>query len=253
MAQDITLWGNTYTGVKVLDVPKSGGGSAAFLSVDDWSWLGVEPTTSGTSIVTVNTTLASTDYSTWTASTTAHTLISSTSPITFSADMANKSYALRWRWQIEMKYATGVTLKTIPVYQCGEIWQLLFRRPDSLAHIASDSFVGNATVTTRSVPLLKYYKSTGALSYTYSASYGFYCAATAPTFSSSTSNTPTVTVKTPTVSCRCSTTYFDTARKSEIATTTPIKIICLLYEIPSQICAEWQMHKGLVDLYNNPI
>lgn len=251
MAQNITLLGATYNDVPSVLLPKQGGGQAEFIDKEAWNWLGVEPRLIGTPY-SDDFTLDDTDFAEWTASTTAHTLVATSNAATFVADMENNAYALRWRWQADIRSLEGATLKAFPVYQCGEIWQLLFRRPNSLANLAADNFVGNATVATRSAPLMKYYNTSGTLTYTYTASYGFYCAATAPTFSSSTSSSPTVTIKTPATSVRCNSSYFATARKPYVDTASPIKFMCMLYQLPKE-CMEWQIHKGLVDLYNNPI
>lgn len=251
MAQNITLLGATYNDVPSVMLPKDGGGQAKFIDETAWSWLAVEPkliSAQGSHAMT----LADTDYESWSASTTAHTLVATSNLSTFSADMVNKAYALRWRWQIEIGTLAGVTLKALPLWQCGEIWQIIFRRPNNLTNIVNNNFAGNAVVTSRNAPLMKYYNSSGSLTFTYSSSYGFYCAATAPTFSNSTSDSPTVTIKTPTVSCRCSSTYFATGRKTYIDTATKISYICDLFELPPQ-CMERQVHEGLVDLYNNPL
>lgn len=253
MAQDIinVKTGEVMSGVPSISWPKAGGGRAKFIDAEAWSWLGVEPkyvsTPFGKSVK-----LEDTDWPDWTASTTAKAIRATENAATFSAHMSTTAYALRWRWQIDVKTLSGVTNKALPLYQCGEMWQLLFRRPNSLANIQAANFVGNSTVTTRSVPLIEYYNSSGTRTYTYSASYGFYAAATAPTFASSTADTTTVTIKTPTLNARCSTTYFATARNAYIDGTSHFDYICELYELPWE-CAEVQMHRGLVDLYNNPL
>lgn len=252
MAQNITLLGATYSDVPSVLLPKSGGGQAKFIDETTWDWKSVEPKLVGT-IVTRSYTLADTDYSTWTASTTAKVLVATENATTFVADMANKSYALRWRWQIDVKHLSDVTLKALPVYQCGEIWHLIFRRPSNLTNLAAGTFNGNVALNTRSPAIMDYYNSSGTHTMTYAASYGFYCAATAPTFSNTTSDTPTVTVKTPTINTRCNSSYFATARKTYIDTTTPIKMICEQYELPTITCVETQLHAGAVDLYNNPM
>ena len=251
MAQNITLMGANYSDVPSVLLPKTGGGQARFIDAEAWSWLGIEPKyldTPYSNSVALN----DTDWVGWTASTTAKTIKASSSVGTFVADMENKAYALRWRWQIQVKSLSGVTNKALPLYQCGEIWQLIFRRPNSLANIRASSFVGNATVATRSVPLIEYYSSGGSRTYSYTGSYGFYASSTLPTFSDATVARPTVTIKTPTLNARCSTTYFTSARNAYIDGTSHFDYIVMRYELPWE-CAEVQMHRGLVDLYNNPL
>lgn len=253
MAQDIIniVTGETMSDVPSILWPKAGGGQARFIDAEAWSWLGIEPKLIATPIA-FKATLDDTDFDSWTASTSAHTLIDTTSPATFRASMADHSYLVKWRWQIDVHWVEGVTKKAIPQYQCGEIYQILCRRPNSVATIISESFVGNAVVSTRSPAIIIYYNTSGTRTYAYSASYGFYMAAVAPTFSNSTSNTPTVTLKTPTCSCRCNSSYFATGRKGEIDLGTTIEYICELYELPLE-CMETQVHHSLVDLYNNPL
>ena len=151
MAQDIinVKTGEVMSGVPSISWPKAGGGRAKFIDAEAWSWLGVEPKYVDT-IVSDTFTLADTDFAEWTASTTAHTLKATANATTFKADMANHAYALRWRWQADVKRVAGATTKAIPEWQCGEIWQLLFRRPNSVATLIADSFVGNAVSSTRS-------------------------------------------------------------------------------------------------------
>ena len=55
---------------------------------------------------------------------------------------------------------------------------------------------------------MRYYgTTTGSITYTWAASYGFYFTATAPTISSTTATSPTITPKTPVLNARTSTTY----------------------------------------------
>ena len=166
--------------------------------------------------------------------------------------MANKAYAIKWRWQIDVMHLEGITLKAVPVRQCGEIWYTIFKRPNSIANIVSNNYNGNVAVNTRSPGLTDYYNSSGSHTYAFATSYGFYASAVAPTFSNSTSSSPTVTVKTPSFNTRCSSTYFATSRKSYIDTDSPIIMECLLYEFPKR-CVETLMHESLIDLYNNPL
>lgn len=251
MAQNIALLGAEYRDVPSVLLPKAGGGTAKFIDSEAWSWLGVEPeyvSTPYQASVALNDTL----WATWEASKTAKVIKTTANAGTFSAHMDTNAYVLRWRWQIDVKSLTGQTNKAVPLYQCGEIWQFVFRRPNSLANIVAGNFNGNSTVATRSVPLIVYYNASGSQNYAYSATYGFYAATTAPTFSNSTSNTPTVTIKTPTLNARCSDTYFAIDRNAYIDGTSHFDYICELYELPFE-CMEVQAHRGLVDLYNNPL
>ncbi len=251
MAQDITLAGAQYNGVPSILLPKTGGGQAEFIDKDAWNWVSVEPKYKQT-LIQFACTLADTDYADWAASTTAHTLIATNDAAAFTALMSTTAYLIKWQWQVTPVYESGITLKAVPIVQCGEFWQMLYRRPSNYANLIADNYNGNVAITTRSVPLMVYYNTSGNLAAAFSASNGVYCAATAPTLSSATAASPTVTVKTPTVSCKCSSTYFATGRKAYISTDTKIQWKCDLYELP-MLCAETQMHQSLLSLYSNPL
>ena len=61
-----------------------------------------------------------------------------------------------------------------------------------------------------------YYNTSGTATFTWSSTYGFYPAAVAATFSSSTTDTPNITIKTPTLNARCNSSYFAVARGSDV-------------------------------------
>ena len=197
--------------------------------------------------------LKNTTFPTWTPSTTAATIKSSTNAGTFVADMANHDYMLRWRCRFDAAYKTGATLKAQCCQEMAEIWQAIFRRPNSLDNIAANNFNGTVCITLYTTPLNVYWNTNGAKTYTYSISYGIYPAATAATFSSATADSPTVTVKRPSWSARCSNTYFATARAPELDTdNSTIKIYGEAFET-ERGAALRTMYGGLVDLYNNPL
>lgn len=170
------------------------------------------------STVYAQTTVALKDtlFNGWTPSTTAKTIVSSATAGTFTADMVNYEYLLKWIFDFNNAYISGATLKVTPIRQRIIIYQGLFRRPSNIANLTSQTFNGNASGTLQTVPIIKYYNSTGAEALAYTGSYGIYCSATSPSYSNATANSPTVTIKTPSVSARCSTTYMATARASEI-------------------------------------
>ena len=194
--------------------------------------------------------LEDTSFPTWAASTTAAAILATANVKTFVADMMNYEYLIRWRVRFDAAYNDGATLKAIPYKELIEAYQAIFRRPNSLATIASDSFVGNSCVTLYTAPLNVYYNTNGALAYTFSVSYGIYGAVAAATFSSSTAASPTVTIKRPTLNARCSSTYFATGRKSEIDTeNSKFHIVGELYRVKVGSALR-KIYEGLVDLYN---
>ena len=162
--------------------------------------------------------LKNTLFNGWTPSTTAKTIVSSStlSSKAFTADFSQYEYFLRWRWSVDVAYKSGATLKVQIYRPCGEVWQWIGKRPSSLANIGSENFNGNACVTYYTAALLSYYGSSGGLTFTWSTSYGLYAAVTACSFASSTDDSTTVTPKTPTWSARCSNTYMSTTRAAEL-------------------------------------
>ena len=75
-----------------------------------------------------------------------------------------------------------------------------------------------------------------------------------PTFNSTASTTPTVTLKTPVLSARCSATYFATAEKANIdAANSTVKLVGYLYRVKKGTSVHRQGWEVLVDVYNHPL
>ena len=194
--------------------------------------------------------LSTTSFPDWTASTTATSIKATEDITTVTLDMANYEYLVRWKYRIDFVYNTGATLKAIPIRECADMWQEIIRRPSTLANLRNEVFNGNYCITLYTAPLLEYYTTKGADSFTYSISYGVYPSATAHTFSNSTSDTPVLTLKTPQINARCYSSYFATARKTEIdSTNTKYHLVGELYRVPVEATARC-MYEDLVDIYN---
>lgn len=175
------------------------------------AWLGKDAECIDSAVYSVTDALKNTTFNTWTPSTTAATMVSAKSPKTFVADLANYEYYLVWECGVDMAYTGSPTLKAHFLFSRCYLVQQITKRPSTFAKIQAKDFDGNACTSLYTSNFLRYYGTTqGSVTYTWSTSYGLYFGASAATFSSSTSNTPTVTIKTPTLSARCSTTYFST-------------------------------------------
>lgn len=196
--------------------------------------------------------LQDTLYNGWTASTTAKAIVATQNISTvYAADMENYEYLIRWRFRFERTGTEGATLKAVPDIECQEYTQMLIKRPSSLANIEADNFNGNSCVTFFHAPLLIYYNASGARTYTWAATYGFYIGVNAATFSSSTSDTPNITFKTPTINARCNSTYFATTRAAEIdQTVTSMWMTGDLYRVRKGAFVRGQ-YGWLVDTFNN--
>lgn len=220
MAQNIT-WpdGTLLADVPSLILPKTGGGTAQFYDMDGpMMWLGKDAECINSNVYTKSDTLANTDFASWTPSTTAKTIVAATSPATFSADLSQYQYYLIWDCACDMDY-TGAspTLKAHFLFSRCYLVQEITKRPSSFANIQNANFDGNACTSLYASNFLRYYgTTTGSVTYSWSTSYGIYFGASAATFSNSTSNTPTVTIKSPTVAARCSTTYFSTGNAAKV-------------------------------------
>lgn len=225
---NITLMGASYTDVPAVTLPQTGGGTATFY---EYNWMGKMPEFVST-VYTNEVALEDTDFATWTPSTTAASIISSVDATTFSADFANYEYILKWETSIDFVLNSGATTKAQLIWEGADQYQILCKRPSSLANIGAMNFNGNVCFTYYTVPFMRYYNTSGAESYTHSISYGIYPVLVASTFASSTANTTTVTVKTPSVSARCYKSYFATARAPEVdQENTIIKRVGKLYRI----------------------
>ena len=181
-----------------------------------WSFMGTGVTKVEDVFDSGEVALEDTLFASWTPSTTAKAIVATKNVGTFTAHMTTNEYILKWIFEFDNAWNSGATLKVTPIKQVVEIYTGIFRRPSNLANLTSGTFNGNATATIYTAPIIKYYNGSGVQTLAYTASYGIYPAATAPTLSSSTAASPTVTIKMPTVNARCSTTYMSTARAAEI-------------------------------------
>lgn len=209
---NITLLGANYNDVPAVTLPQTGGGVATFYEYDA---KGKMPELLQT-IYDAETALAATSFNGWSPSTTAKSIQATKTAGTFAANFAKYDYLLKWEFSFVPVLNEGATKKAQLIWEGADLWQSLNKRPSSLANIEAENLNGNACTTYFTVPFMRYYSTGGTATYTNSISYGIYPALTAATFSNSTSNTPTVTVKTPAIYARCNATYFATARAPEL-------------------------------------
>lgn len=233
---------HSIVGSNTIEIPK-----------DPWPYLGAEAEFVEEIYPKTNVLLKNTSFNGWTPSTTTKTIVSSStlSGKAFTADFTQYEYLLRWRWSVDVAYASGATLKVQIYRPCGEVWQIACKRPSTLANIGSKNFNGNACLTYYTAALLAYYNSSGGLAYTWSASYGLYASVTACTFASSTADSTTVTPKTPTWNARCSTTYMSTTRAAELdQNNTALIMRGELWRIKKKSAVR-EMLENCCDIYND--
>lgn len=112
--------------------------------------------------------------------------------------------------------------------------QAIILRPASVANIAASNYNYVATAQqTQPLYYCHYYSSTTAQSLAYTSYSPCYISGiTAPTFNSTSTSTPTVTLKTPVLAARCSATYFATAEKANVdAANSTVKLVGYLYRV----------------------
>lgn len=231
---DILIAGNTYASVPSIVVPKSGGGNAEFYDLDaDLAWMGKDVTLLNGNFYSASGKLSSTTFNGWTPSTTAKSIITSKTADTFAADMTFYEYYIVWECGVDPVYTGSPSTTARPLISRAWMLQNIVKRPSSYSNVFSNTFNGNASANLYSGTWMQYYGSTaGTITMTWSASYGFYFGLTAATFSNSTSDTPTVTVKTPTLNARCSTTYLSTGNAALIDQDKSTYFIrCKLYRV----------------------
>lgn len=219
-----------------------------------WTWMGEEPTVVNSSFYFDSYLLGSTSYSGWTGSTTAKAIVASAAAGTFVASSMNTyEYLINWQMDVAVTLKSTATKKAIPIRETANVYQLVTRRPNSLTNITNDNFNGNTVYTFFTAPYLQYWNTSGTSTYTWSNSYGFYGTVQTPTFSNSTADSPTVTIKTPIWYARCSASYFATGRVGDVdQTATTLKRTCKIYRVKKGT-APREVYEGLVDLINNPL
>lgn len=278
--QDITIAGASYNDVPSVQIPKTGGGSALFVDTSDttataagvknglnfylsngspavgnyvWNFKGDDPELVKVAYAKTTTALEDTNFATWTPSSTAAAIVATSNATTFSADMVNYDYLIRWKFVFDAVYPSGTTMKAVTIRAVDDIWQAIIRRPNSLANIAAKNFAGNSCMTLFTGALMEYYNSSGSHTYTFATSYGIYASATAATFSNATSNTPTVTVKTPAINARCSTTYFSTANAGVIdQANSTVSLYGEVYRVKTGAVMR-SIINGVIDLFDDGI
>lgn len=197
--------------------------------------------------------LEDTLFNGWTPSTTGLAIVATSNVKTFAADLAHYEYLLVWKIKAIPVYADGTVLKAAPIKEVTVINQAIFKRPNSVTNIEADNFAGNACVTLYTTPLNMYYTTAGKLSYTYSVSYGLYGSGTAATFSNSSSNTPNITIKTPALYARCSSTYFSTAMANAIdQENSKMYVVGELYRFPVGSTMRG-LYNDMIDYFNEEI
>ena len=174
-----------------------------------------------------------TSFNNWTPSTTAATMLATqTLGTTFTAtNLLQHDYWIRWRIDIDVKYNAGTAnAKAMTERVVGENWYAITRRPSTPAYFNSGTRNQNVAESISNYWACAYRTAADTLSIGYSPSYAFYPANSAPSLSSTSAASPTITVKTPVFNMRCSTTYLSTALANKIdKDASTLKLECDIY------------------------
>lgn len=199
--------------------------------------------------------LSATSYASWTPSTTASDILATRNAGTFVADLENYDYYLVWETGIPVVVPASTTKKSLPIFTAAYQVQQLFRRPSSFAQIEAGTYSAAACISAYTNNFIRYYGTTqNSATYSWGLSYALYATLTAATFSSTSSDNPTVTVKSPKVSARCSSTYMSTTSAAAIdQTNTIISQKCLVYRVKKQTGFIRGVYEGNVAFINELI
>lgn len=181
-----------------------------------WNWIGKNATLVKTELYSVA--LKDTLFDTWTPSTTAKEIVAAINSIgTLSIDVANYDYTLLYTLYTELVYNAGVQDKAKLINQIMLNFKQTMRRPSNYSNLMSKILnqLTDVSVLSGGAGFLTFYNSSGVQTFQQSNSYGFYIGTMpAPTFSSTSSDNPTMTYGRPPINARCNTTYFSTASAS---------------------------------------
>lgn len=217
------------------------------------AWMGKDVEAVNDSFYLMEFTLYDTSFNGWTPSTTAKDILATATAGSFAADLANYEYYIVWECGVDPVYTGTPTLKAHALLTRAYEVQQIYKRPTSWANITADIFNGNACGTLITQNFLRYYgTTTGSTTYSWNVTYGFYYTLTAATFSNTTSNSPTVTVKTPKLSARCSTTYMSTGNAALVdKLNSKCWIACSIYRVKRDGILRG-IHNGQTDFINEP-
>jgi hypothetical protein len=198
------------------------------------AWLGVDAELV-TSFTLSDVKLVDTAFHGWAASTTAKDILATRTAGSFTAtDVANYDYYIIWETTAPIVTDSSATKKALPLFLAGYTVQEIIKRPSSYNYIEGSNMNSTVNVSVfTSGNFFRYYGSTtNTLNYTWNTSYGLYTSVTANTVSSTTAANPTITVKSPKVVARCSTTYMSTTNAGLIdQDKTVISQKCKVYKV----------------------
>lgn len=195
--------------------------------------------------------LSSTAFTTWTPSTTALVLSTTANAGTAVLDLANYDYCIIWTSESVFSYNASATNTSKTIKQNHSIYQGIYKSPNGLVALADKNYNANRCTSLFTAGLIDYYNANSVHTLTYTISTAIYPSATAATFSNSTSDTPTMTVKTPVFRIVCNNTYLSAASAGNIdASNTYYKYWGELWQVDKD-STMLGMYKNIVNAYNS--
>ena len=246
MTKNVTLLGASYPDVPSIILPQTGGGSAEFYADKPSSWMGYNAEFVQ-DLGTLNLTLADTSWSTWTPTNTATQIRNRSTLTTFVADRTKYEYLIKWLCHIEIEYEGGTPLSAAEQF-VGINPYYITRRPSNLSRLQSRDFNAYGMTLVNSSYYVRYKNANGSLAIATDTAQGIYCSEPVATLSSSSTDTPTVTVTTPYVYAKCSDGYFKTTNAA-LVTGANISMNAKLYRFPIDNAYKRLQYDELVDFY----
>lgn len=222
-----------------------------------YNWMGENPEYVK-ELYTYSATLSDTNYVSWTPSTTASSIkASSTLSTKETIDLATYDYVVYWISDANIAYDSSyTTLKGRCLREICMYTQSVFRRPASTTSATSGTEDYNAVQQDQyAIYWCKYYSSETAISLAYTTYSPCYISSvTAFAFASTANETTTLTIKTPVLSTRCSSTYFTTGAAAKVdQTNSTVKLKGYLYRVKAGTCGARQTWRILTNIWQHPL
>lgn len=193
--------------------------------------------------------LSSTSFATWTPSTTATDIYASSNSGTVALDLSTYNYEILWFFDSKLVY-DGTESGARIVRQCQCVRQSIYKSPNGITKLSSKNYNNNLCTTLFTAGLIDYYTASNARALAYTIGAGIYPSATAATFSSNTSDSPTMTIKTPKVRAQCNATLLTTTNCAKVnKTSSEFAIRGELWRIDKDSAMQG-MYRNIVELYN---
>lgn len=195
--------------------------------------------------------LADTDFATWTPSTTATDIYASSDSGTAVLDLKNYNYEIIWFFDLMLFY-DGTENGARIVKQCQCFRQSIYRTPNNTIDMLSSKNYNYTRCTSLFTSgLIDYYTSGNARSVSWTTSVGIYLSGITATFSSNTSDSPTMTIKTPKIRAGCHNTYLTTANCAKIdKVNSKFTLRGELWRVDKDSVMQ-SMYRNIIELYNS--